>query len=393
MKKPILILQVIIVSLLFFNCETEKVTIDEADSSLQETSIDKKKMVFDLIDLMKDTQFSSKVLHTLQEDTSPGIKLSTLLDQQPPKAIDNSAYQSLKKVVDGLDTKIKNREFPDTIEIPELWLQQPAHKAFDHKSLLISFAPDGDEKNWSTIEAYTMDKQVVYLDPIDIPDVPVLVLETKGYETLKLEVDYMNQELQNSNLQNSRFLSKNMDLTPTSKANNGLETTKLDKIRLNNDEEPWISGAAEVYAITSGIKNAGNDPEIKIIPMYYLDKDGVDYYPNQIMLFWEDYQYQAANIQLFEKDDNTNYKDFISSIINGVFQIIGTVTTQPWVNVLGQVASAILQAMPDQWFVNNDDYLDSFYTIQKNKTYVNHYGAAGNARVTLSPLFIPDNNN
>lgn len=201
----------------------------------------------------------------------------------------------------------------------------------------------------------------------------------------------MNKYLREEGVQNMRFANGKPNLDARAAENAGLETTKLDKIRLNNDEEPWISGAAEVYAITSGIKDAGNKPEIKVIPMYYLDYDGTDYYPNQILLFWNDYKYQAANIQLFEKDDNVNYKSLVSTIVSGVFQIIGTVSTQPWVNVLGQVAGAIIQAMPDQWYTNNDDYVDSFYTIEKNKRYTNHYGARGNAKVNLSPFFVAAN--
>ena len=391
MKKLFLFFQLSFVSFLFFSCETEKASLEETNATFEQTSsIDKKKMAFDLIDLLNNIEFNSQVINTLQKNNSPGVKLSTLLDETLDVDT-HPAYQSLKKAVTALDAKSKNPKSLDVIEIPELWLQQPIGKTADYTNLLISYAPEGDEENWSSIEAYTLDKQVVLLDPKVIPDVPVIVLETKGFETLKIEVEYINQQLQFSGLQNDRFLSGSLDLTPTSKTYNGLETTKLDKIRLNNDEEPWISGAAEVYAITSGIKNAGNEPEVKVIPMYYLDKEGVDYYPNQILLFWEDYQYQAANIQLFEKDDNTNYKDLASTIINGVFQIIGTIAQQPWVNALGQVANAILQAMPDHWFVNDDDYLDSFYTIQKDKTYIDHYGAAGNARVTLSPLFIPNN--
>ena len=234
-------------------------------------------------------------------------------------------------------------------------------------NVLFSFAPEGDEKSWSVIEAYNMNKEVVYLDVNKVPDQPVIVVETNGFETLKKEVELMNEYLRKEGVQNSRFEKLGNNLSDLSSRAQGLETTKLDKVRLNDDEEPWISGAAEVYAITSGIKDSSNSPEIKVIPMYYLDHDGRDYYPNQILLFWDDYEYQAANIQLFEKDDNTNYKDLVSTIVSGVFQIIGTVSTQPWVNVLGQVAGAIIQAMPNSWYTNNDDYVDSFYTIEKNK--------------------------
>jgi hypothetical protein len=56
--------------------------------------------------------------------------------------------------------------------------------------------------------------------------------------------------------------------------------------------------------------------------------------------------------------------------------------------VIGQVATAILQAMPAGWFSNDDDYVDSFYTIERGRTYDNHRGAANNATVTLSPYLL-----
>lgn len=201
----------------------------------------------------------------------------------------------------------------------------------------------------------------------------------------------MNKYLREEGVQNQRFNKGDAELNKMFSGKNALETTKLDKIRLNNDEEPWISGAAEIYAITSGIKDGGNKPEIKVIPMYYLDYDETDYYPNQILLFWDDYKYQAANIQLFEKDDNINYKNLVTTIVNGVFQIVGTVSTQPWIGVLGQVAGAIIQAMPNDWYTNNDDYVDSFYTIEKYKEYRDYSGARKNATVALSPFYVSPN--
>ncbi len=395
MKKSFLFLSLIFISLLFYNCETEEVdsTQDdpiETNKVNNENAISKKKIAFELINLFENEEFKSKVVNTLTEDHTPGVKLSKFLKESNHLATHKS-FISLKKITTEADKQLKSKTTPDQIEIPELWLQKPNTKSINLEELLISFAPEGDEKSWSKIEAYTLKGQKVYLDSKTIPNVPVLVIETKGYETLKAEVDYMNKELQSSGLQNNRFQSANLDLNPSSRSNSGLETTKLDRIKLNNDEEPWISGAAEIYAITSGIKNQNNEAEVKIIPMYYLDHQGTTYYPNQILLFWDDYQYQAANIQFFEKDDNYNFKQLVTILVDGIFQIVGAVSGQSWTTILGQVAGAILQAMPDEWFINNDDYVDSLYTIQKNVYYTNHKGARGNATVTLSPLFISSN--
>ena len=57
----------------------------------------------------------------------------------------------------------------------------------------------------------------------------------------------------------------------------------------------------------------------------------------------------------------------------------------PGYAVIGQVATAILQAMPANWFSNDDDYIDSFYTLEKGRYYTGYRGAASNATISLAP--------
>ncbi|UUZ46636.1 DUF3103 domain-containing protein [Massilia sp. B-10] len=123
----------------------------------------------------------------------------------------------------------------------------------------------------------------------------------------------------------------------------GIETSKLDRIRLNNDQEPWISGAAEIFAVVSGVQPEQAKATLTVVDMPYLDHDGTDYTPNQIMIFWPEYRFAAANVQLFEHDDNTNYKDLAVALSQGVTAILGAFA--PTYAVIGQVATAILQAM------------------------------------------------
>jgi hypothetical protein len=377
------------VSLLITSCNSSDELVENQTALFDSNSVNKKEVTFEFIDLMKNKSFKSKTL-TMLSKQKPSVKMSNILEEATGASLKRESFNRLSVLTNELEKKADSDNSPDKIEILEVWLHNPK-KELNVDELLFSYAPKGNEKEWKVIEAFTINKEVVYLDPKEAPNRPVIVIETDGFETLKKEVKFMNRHLREQGVQNNRFDSSKLDLSATSSRNAGLETTKLDKIRLNDDEEPWISGAAEIYAITSGIKDDNNKPEIKVIPMYYLDYEDKNYYPNQILLFWDDYKYQAANIQLFEKDDNVNYKSLVSTIVNGVFQIIGTVSTQPWVNVLGQVAGAIIQAMPDSWYTNNDDYVDSFYTIEKYKNYTNYYGARGNAKVNLSPFFVSSN--
>ncbi|CAL2078369.1 conserved exported protein of unknown function [Tenacibaculum sp. 190524A02b] len=392
MRIPRILLKLILASMLITSCNSsDDLTTNNQNSTtvLSPNLVDKKEVAFQFIDLMRNQDFKKTTLDLLSNQ-KPSVAMTTILEKTSSFVSETSSFKSLSTKTNNLERKAAKGENADKIEILEVWMHN-ANKKINSKDLLFSFEPEGDEKDWKVIEAFTMNKEVVYLDPKKAPEQSVIVIETNGFETLKREVEYMNKYLREEGVQNARFENSKMDLNANSAKNEGLVTTKLDKIRLNDDEEPWISGAAEVYAITSGIKDEENRPEIKVIPMYYLDHEDRDYYPNQILLFWDDYKYQAANIQLFEKDDNVNYKSLVSTIVNGVFQIIGTVATQPWVNALGQVAGAIIQAMPDSWYTNDDDYVDSFYTIEKYKNYTNYYGARGNAKVNLSHYLVAVN--
>ncbi len=38
---------------------------------------------------------------------------------------------------------------------------------------------------------------------------------------------------------------------------------------------------------------------LTIVDLPYLDYEGSDYSPNEIMVFWSEYRYAAANVQFF----------------------------------------------------------------------------------------------
>jgi len=207
----------------------------------------------------------------------------------------------------------------------------------------------------------------------------VLIVGINRTEAHRAGVELMNKHLQAAGMQGKPSLKLG---APTAMATN-IDTTKLDRIRLNNDQEPWISGAAEIFAVVSGVQPDQAKATLTVVDLPYLDHDGTDYTPNQILVYWSEYRYAAANVQLFEHDDNTNYKDLAVALSQGVTAILGAFA--PAYAVIGQVATAILQAMPANWFSNDDDYVDSFYTLEKGRTYTNYVGAARNATLNMSP--------
>ena len=353
----------------------------------KEVVTDKDVTALAVVDLLNQQTNKDVILDELT--TNPlGKKLDDIVSRVEPTSTDKQAVQQLRSYMAKSEEVNKLSDETGYVEVPELWLYQPKAKSRSNE-VLVTYAPDGDEKNWKRIKAYNLKKEVVYLDAKDEPNVRVIVLETNGFEAMKIKVEYMNKALQKAGLQKQSSSRAKV----RAKAANGLETTMLDKISLTDDKEPWVKGAAEIYAVTSGIRdvNGKKEPEVSIIGMPYLDYSGQGYSPNQIMLFWDDYSYQAANIQLFEQDSQYNYKELTKILVDGVTTIAGIISQQPWIPALGKIASAIVEAMPNDWYTDNDDYVDSYYTIMKGKTYIDHSGAANNAKVNLSPCFVPAN--
>lgn len=77
----------------------------------------------------------------------------------------------------------------------------------------------------------------------------------------------------------------------------GYWTTKVDSIYLNDDEEPWVLGDAEIYSIVSGFGLDGN-VRVDTVTMPYPDDDHTTCYPNQILVNWSNYKYNEADVTL-----------------------------------------------------------------------------------------------
>jgi hypothetical protein len=264
--------------------------------------------------------------------------------------------------------------------VPELSLREPAW-GLDSAGLLVAWAPSGNEAAWTEIPAYKLGGEQVALDPLHAPDAPVLVIETRGRLAMQKDLEQANLLLQQAGLQ--RLPTKVGPLSAN------IQTTQLTTIRLSNDQEPWLLGSAEIYAIVSGVVGS-NDPQMVLVDMPYLDNDGTTYSPNQIIVNWSNYQYQIANIQLFEHDSNTNYQSLVSAIISAV-GAAGSLAGYPVVQAVAEIANRIVSALPASVFTNDDDYVDSFYTIEQTRSYAYQAGAGNNATVSLRPFTVVSN--
>ncbi|WP_244981649.1 DUF3103 domain-containing protein [Corallococcus exercitus] len=242
---------------------------------------------------------------------------------------------------------------------------------------LYAYEPDGDDSQWRFIEAFDGLGRVHRLDVHRMPDQPVLVVDIDARRDLPAGIKLMREQL-------VTLGQRPLPGLDTAAAATSTPVMILDRIYLNNDEEPWISGNAEVYAIVNGVDPSRDAPQLDIVDMPYLDTDGRTYSPNQVLIFWERYRWAAANVILMEHDDNTSYQELVSYLFNVASQIL-TAIGQPEIGALVALGSGLVDRMPGEWFTNDDDYVDSFYTLEKDHTYTNHSGARGNAVVSLRP--------
>ena len=161
----------------------------------------------------------------------------------------------------------------------------------------------------------------------------------------------------------------------------GYWATKVDAVRLRDDEEPWIKGGAEIFSIVSGWGLDGT-PTVDIVQMPYLDNDNTTYFPNQLLVHFRAYKYNLADVVMMEDDGDTNYQQLAQALVTALLTILDQGTYLPLVN-------AILAAIPASWWTDDPDYVDSWYTLATT-TAGRINGAAGNGWMDVSPYWVSE---
>ncbi|MDR6095268.1 DUF3103 family protein [Stenotrophomonas sp. SORGH_AS_0321] len=332
---------------------------------------------------------SAEVTHLLRQ---PGF-IETAISAMRDKALTTVAVSEVLATFDPgmrgaasaqlIDAERRLRELKGLpavgAPLMQLRLVMPADSSVDDvdaRRVRVAATPIGDDRHWTKVSARGADGSVVDVDSDTLPPFPLLMVGIDTRAALHEGLAVVNEGLREKGLQT----------LGGRRAGEALELTVLDKIRLKVDQEPNIKGAAEIFAIESGIQVDEAKAEMRTFEMPWLDYDKTDYYPNQELVVWNKYRFGLANIQMFEEDGNTNYKTMLSGLLAAVTVAIGPF--QPTVALVGRIADEVLKIMPDGWFVDDHDYVESFYLLRKGQTYVDHTGAAGNATVSLSPLVI-----
>ncbi|MGY5010560.1 DUF3103 family protein [Streptomyces sp. 900105755] len=237
-------------------------------------------------------------------------------------------------------------------------------------------AADDDAK---TITAYDSQGHAHAVDTARIPERPLYILD----------IDVTKAHRAGLKVLQEAFADKSLTSLPSSKAANssnaasmaGWWATKVTAVEVNDDKEPWFKGAAEMFSLVTGFGQDGT-ARVDSVDMPYLDYDGTIYYPNQILVNWSNYKYNLADVVMMEDDDGTNYRALAQAITTALLTVTDQGTYIPLVN-------AVLSAIPDSWFTDDPDYVESWYTLAQNSTGRLN-GASGNGWMTVEPYFVEE---
>ncbi|MFE2297087.1 DUF3103 family protein [Streptomyces sp. NPDC059445] len=248
-------------------------------------------------------------------------------------------------------------------------------------------APATADDHAATIVAYDVQGRAHVLDARHAPARPVYVVDIDGSKALAAGLGVLNRQLRHYGVDSAapevaaaagpRTGATRKPQAQT--AAGGFWTTRISAVELSDDEEPWIKGDAEIYTLVTGF---GQDGAVRVDPvdMPYLDNDGTVYRPGQILVNWSNYKYDLADAVMMEEDGSTNYRDLAKAIATALLTITDQGTYIPLVN-------AILDAIPNDWWTDDPDYVDSWYTLASSDNGT-RYGARGNGWMTVEPYFV-----
>ncbi len=233
---------------------------------------------------------------------------------------------------------------------------------------LVAAAPTDDDL--TAVTAYELTGKTVTLDAIRVPQRPVFVVDVDTSTALPLGLAVIRSTLDANGITKAE---------PRAGTTSGYWATQVRAVRLGNDHEPWVKGAAEIFGITGGF---GLDGKAKAdtVTMPYLDHDGTTYYPNQLIVHFSAYKYNLADFVMMEDDGDTNYQQLAIALTNALLTIIDGGAYIPLVN-------AILNAIPASWWSDDPDYVDSWYTMS-TASNGRWNGARGNGWMDLAPYWV-----
>ncbi|WP_385620262.1 DUF3103 family protein [Streptomyces sp. P8-A8] len=240
---------------------------------------------------------------------------------------------------------------------------------------LVAAAPSDDD-GAATFTAYDS-RGAAHELPLDsATDRPVYLVDIDGAKAVAEGLKVIDKTLE----------SKGLGLPAPSagaglSAASGIDTTRIDSVRLGDVEEPFFKGDAEIFTLVTGFGKDGK-PRVDTVEMPYLNKEDTTYYPGQVLVNWSDYKYDMADAVMMEDDGDTDYQ----ALANAIAAVLLTITDQ---GAYIPLVDALLNAIPTNWWTDDPDYVESWYTLARSSSGQRN-GAAGNGWMTVSPYHVPE---
>ena len=359
------------------SCQKDEIRENEtliSENDFLETDDQNISALKNLIEIYKNAEGADFILNQLKSQDSPQL-LSSMINSSTLMSLALKETIKMQTFISSLDTK--NKANPITAKVPEIWLFNKKTN-FKSDDVLFLYAPEFKIKEGTkSIKAYDVNGKVVPLDINVEPNAPVIIIDNASSKAAKIKVDAINKEFQKLGMQDvSKDVSTQKMASPK---------TVIKSMRLKNDHEWWWAGAAEIYALVSGVKK--NNEKNEQVYMYNLptvNHQNKTYSLNTKLIDWNLIGYDKANISFMEQDygNVSKYirkaKDIITSE-NARPKDTKNSTLQTFISFLGNLIAFI----PDNFFNNDDDNVDDYYSIVKGTSYTNKVGKRNNATITL----------
>ncbi|GGV94458.1 hypothetical protein GCM10015535_59910 [Streptomyces gelaticus] len=239
---------------------------------------------------------------------------------------------------------------------------------------LVAAAPSDD--GGSAFTAYDSRGAAHELSLDSVPDRPVYLVDIDGAKAVAEGLKVIDKALE------SRGLSVAAPAAGTStQAAAGIDTTRIDSVRIGDVKEPFFKGDAEIFTLVTGFGKDGK-PRVDTVEMPYLNEEDTTCYPGQVLVNWSNYKYDLADAVMMEDDGDTNYQ----ALAKAIATVLLTITDQ---GAYIPLADALLDAIPTSWWTDDPDYVDSWYTLARSSSGTRN-GAAGNGWMTVSPYHVPE---
>ncbi|MFD3330316.1 DUF3103 family protein [Streptomyces sp. NPDC058701] len=276
---------------------------------------------------------------------------------------------------------LQAKGLPDIGNIMEVRLANPeTRSALAAGTTPLIAAEPGDHA--TTLTAIRPDGTTQVIDGAHTPSTPVLVVGYDGDKAMSAGMRILDDG----------FKSAWPDAAANRDTSNGSLTgtktvTRLKRIYLDYDEEPFFKGGAEIFALVSGVDKSNKPFMSGNIELTNVDSDKTYYYPNKTLIDWSKLGYDDASLVFMEEDDGTNYK----AILQLAIQAVGTVAGGPTGGAVAAVINIFISLLPDELFTDMSDDVDEFHSIRQasGTTGVERTGARNNARIILQNVTVP----